>query len=321
MIGFGLVLLLVAGAAEWGLRTLTDRYDRSVLKELLLDPAARRGHSSVSGPLNYLLVGSDLRPNSGPDSEQRSDTIIIVHIPRGLDRAYLISVPRDLLVKIPAAGGYGGGSDKINAAFQYGGGGHGGARLLSATLTRLTHIQFDGAALIDFTGFQQVIDLLGGIRMCLDAPVRSIHTHTLFKPGCQQMNGAQALDFARQRYDLPRGDFDRQHHQQQMLRAMLEKVPTDEVMTNPVKLDRIIRAVASSITMDTNGVALEELIFALRGLRSQALVGVQVPSYPEMIEDTSYVLLYDTAVDLFRAMDESHVAEWVRDNPKWVNRL
>ncbi|MGC1214404.1 MAG: LCP family protein, partial [Micromonospora sp.] len=205
---------MLAAIGTVGLRLLTDRYDRQVVKEQLLDPSARRERTAVSGPLNYLLIGSDQRPdNRSPD--QRSDTILIVHLPAGLHRAYLISIPRDLLVAIPpAANGYGGGTDKINAAYRHGGGGEAGTRLLSATLTRLTGVRFDGAALIDFSGFRKVIDLLGGIRMCLDTEVRSIHTGTLFSQGCQQMDGARALDFVRQRYDLPGGDYDRQRHQQ-----------------------------------------------------------------------------------------------------------
>jgi anionic cell wall polymer biosynthesis LytR-Cps2A-Psr (LCP) family protein len=160
----GAALLLLAVVSGVGLRALTDRYDRSVAKQNLLDPGARQEHRTVSGPLNYLLVGSDQRTGS-PDAGARSDTIIIVHIPAGLKQAYLISVPRDLYVEIPPGAGYQGGSDKINAAFEYGGGGQGGSQLLSATLTRLTGIRFDGAALIDFSGFKQVIDLVGGVRM------------------------------------------------------------------------------------------------------------------------------------------------------------
>lgn len=248
---------------------------------------------------------------------------MIMHIPAGLSRAQLISIPRDLLVDIPASadGGYPGGSDKINAAFQHGGGGRGGTRLLSAALTRLTGVRFDGAALIDFSGFRRVIDLLGGVQMCVDAPVRSIHTQTLFQPGCQRMSGAQALDFARQRYDLPNGDYDRQRHQQQLLKAILDKISTEGLLTKPVKLDQLIRAIGSSVTADTNGFALEDLVFALRGLHTDSLVGVQVPSYPEMIDDVSYVVLDEGASGLFRSMREQTVDDWIRANPKWVNHI
>jgi LCP family protein required for cell wall assembly len=316
------VLLLIAGVGGIGARMLAERYDRSVIKEMLLDPEARHERSSVSGPLNYLLVGSDRRAGT-PENEQRSDTIMMMHIPAGLNRAYLVSIPRDLLVDVPEspATGYGGGSDKINSAFQHGGGGQGGTQLLSATLTRLTGVRFDGAALIDFSGFRRVIDLLGGVRICVDAPVHSIHTGAVFNPGCQQMTGAQALDFARQRYDLPNGDYDRQRHQQQLIKSIMDKVTVNDVVTNPIKLDQVIRAVGSSFTMDTNGLPLEDLVFALRGLRSDSLAGIQVPSYPEMIDDISYVVLDDGASELFQSMRGRTVQDWARANPRWVNRL
>ena len=157
--------------------------------------------------------------------------------------------------------------------------------------------------------------------MCVDTPVRSIHTNTQFNPGCQQMNGTQALDFARQRYDLPNGDYDRQRHQQQLLKAILDKIATDKLLTNPVKLDQVVRAVGSSLTMDTNGVAVEDLIFGLRDLRSDALVGIRVPAYSEMVDDTSYEMLDEEADDLFRSLASPHVEDWVRTNPKWVNQI
>ncbi|MGW0435309.1 LCP family protein [Micromonospora sp. NPDC003197] len=314
--------MLLSGVTGFGLRALIDRYDQSIAKDNLLDPAARRHHAAVTGPLNYLLVGSDRRPTS-PDSEQRADTIMIAHIPASLDRAYLVSIPRDLLVTIPQSTvtGYEGGSDKINAAFQHGGGGQGGTQLLSATLTHLTGLRFDGAALIDFTGFQRVIDLVGGIRMCVDTPVRSIHTKRQFDPGCQQMDGAQALDFARQRYDLPNGDYDRQRHQQQLLKAILDKISTDNLLTNPVKLDQVLRAIGSSVTMDTNGVAIEDLLFGLRGMRSDALTGIRVPAYSEMLDDTSFEMLDEGAADLFQSLGGRHVDDWVSGNPKWINQI
>lgn len=322
-LGVGLLLVLLSALGGAGLHLLANRYDGSVVKERLLDPAARRERADVAGPLNYLLVGSDQRPGASPDHDQRSDTIMIAHLPAGLTRARLISVPRDLLVEIPPAPatGYPGGTDKINAAFQYGGGGQGGTRLLSATLTRLAGIRFDGAALIDFSGFARVIDLLGGVRMCVDTRVESIHTRTVFEVGCHQMDGARALDYARQRYDLPNGDFDRQRHQQQLMRAMLDRITTTDLIRNPLRLDQVIRAIGSSFTVDTNGVPLEDLIFALRGLRTDALLGVQLPSHAEMIDELSYVMLDAAADDLFAALRGADLERWIRANPRWVNPL
>lgn len=320
--GVGLVLLVVAGGGLVAVQALTARYERSVDRDLLLHPAARREHVGLTGPLNYLLVGSDRR---GPATrhDERSDTIIIAHLSRGLDQAYLVSIPRDLLVAIPASPstGFPGGPDKINAAFQYGGGGEGGTRLLSATLTQLTGIRFDGAALIDFAGFQRVIDLLGGVRMCVPTPVRSIHTGTVYEQGCQEMTGAQALDYARQRYDLPGGDYDRQRNQQQLLGAILAKATSSQVLSNPIKVDRLIRAVGSSFTLDTNGTPLEDLVLALREMPRGALHGIQLPSHPYEAGGLSFVRLEPAAGDLFVALADSKVRQWADANPTWVHRL
>ncbi|XXG10391.1 LCP family protein [Micromonospora sp. SH-82] len=298
---------------------LTDRYDRTVSREQLLDPGARKDDTELDGPLTYLLVGSDRRLGT-TDESQRSDSILVVHVPAGLRRAYLISVPRDLLVDIPpGANGSPGGPDKINAAYERGGGGQGGVRLLSATLSRLTGLRFDGAGVVDFAGFRAVIDLLGGVRMCVDTEVRSIHTGAVFSPGCHRMDGGQALDYVRQRYDLPGGDYDRQHHQQQLLRAMMEQAGQTDLRRNPVKLDRVLRAVGGSLTVDTNGVPIEELLLALRDLPADALLGVQVPSAPQTIDEVSYVVLDDAVGGgLFAALRDDRVAEWATGNSRWV---
>lgn len=303
------------------MRALTDRYDRSVTRGHLLDDDVRRDRTETDGPLTYLLVGSD-RFRSGGGADERSDTILLVHLPKGLRQAYLISVPRDLLVAIPPApNGYGGGQDKINAAYDLGGGGEAGTRLLSTTLHRLTGLEFDGAATIDFTGLRTVIDLLGGVRMCVDTEVRSVHTGTVFAPGCQQMDGARALDYVRQRYDLPGGDYDRQRHQQQLLRAMLDRAGETNLRGDPLRMDQVIRAVGSSLTVDTNGVPLEELVLALRALPTDGLVGVGVPSAPQVIGQVSYVVLANGGDGLFESVRRARMAQWTSANPRWVNRL
>ncbi|MGC4806539.1 LCP family protein [Micromonospora sp. DT233] len=321
MLGVGLALTLLAAAAVVGLKTLSQRYERTVTREQLLDPQARRDRTDLDGALNYLLVGSDRRAGS-TGGDQRSDSIVVVHVPAGVRQAYLISVPRDLMVQIPpGSAGWGGGTDKINAAFEHGGGGEAGVRLLSATLSRLTGLRFDGAALIDFAGLRQVVDLLGGVRMCVDTEVRSIHTGTLFAPGCQQMDGRRALDYVRQRYDLPGGDYDRQRHQQQLLRAMLDRAGATDLRRDPVRLDRLIRAVGASLTVDTNGVPLEELVLTLRDLPPDGLTGVRLPSHPELVDEVSYVVLDNGGNGLFDAVRGARMPDWAQANPAWTTRL
>lgn len=324
------MLAVLAGGTIGGLKLLVHRYDSAVRKATLLDTGARApapdmgglAHVTMRGPLNFLLLGSDAR-EADPIMGQRSDTIIIVHVPATMDRAYLISIPRDLRVKIPAdpAHGFYGSTEKINAAFNYGGGGEGGVQLMSKTLTNLLGIKFDGAAIIDFSGFQKVVGIMGGVDMCVDETTRSIHTNAVYKPGCQHLVGWQALDYVRQRETLPGGDYDRQRHQQQFLKALFQEALGKGVASNPIKLDQIIRAVGSSMTVDTNGVSLDQLLFSLRAVQPDTLAGIRLPSYPTMIGDTSYVLPYQQASALYKAIAKDTVDTWLKQNPTWANSV
>lgn len=322
-------LALVLGGLVVAGRTLLHRYESAVSHDVLLDPSARDADSLAgsrlrSGPLNLLLVGSD-RPAVTADRSvgQRTDTILIVHVSADRTRADLISVPRDLRVRIPrfASTGFAGSREKINAAFERGGGTGGGVRLLSATLTKLTGVRFDGAAVIDFSGFVRVIDALGGVRMCVDTAVTSIHTGRRFAVGCQSMTGPQALDYSRQRYGLPGGDYDRQRHQQQLAKAVLAKAVASGVAVNPFKIDALIRSIGRSLTVDTGKASLARLVLALSNIRPGSLVGIRVPSHPRTIRGVSYVLRDDESTGLFRALRHGDLTAWARSHPRWVNAI
>jgi LCP family protein required for cell wall assembly len=325
----GLALVLLAGAGFGATKLLQHRYESSVARQVLLaptarssDPAARSTAWRTGGPLNFLLLGSDMRAGE-PDEGQRSDTIIVMQVNAERTGAYLISIPRDLLVDIPEfpLTGFYGSHQKINAAFQFGGGGGGGVQLLSATLADLVGIKFDGAAVLDFGGFAKVVDLLGGVRMCVDTEVTSIHTGRTFPLGCQTFNGDEALDYSRQRYGLENGDYDRQRHDQQLIKAVFSTALNGGITRNPVKVDQFIRALGSSLTMDTGGASLTDVMLALRGLRPEALVGVAVPSYPEMIGSESFVLMDQDAPTLFEAVQQAKLPDWALTYPQWVHAL
>ncbi len=354
LVAVGALLILLSAGTVSVINVLARRYENSVTHDELLSPDSREDTDSglgrsVRGPLNYLLIGSDFKPRA-PQDGQRSDTIIILHIPATLDRAYLVSIPRDLRVEIPPypAAGFRGDETKINAAFQHGGGGRGGAQLVAETLTRLVGIRFNGAAIINFEGFKRAVDVLGGVFLCVDRRVASNHMGydkngnllelyadeegriqglpeggqpVTYEEGCRRMSGVLALDYSRIRYGLPRGDYDRQAHQQQFLRAVLAEGLSQGIATNPVKFDQFLRAVGSALTVDTGDDRLADLIFGLRHVTPRTLVGVAVPSYPEMIGGVSYILPEALAGSLYKAVREDHLDAWTVENPSWVNHL
>jgi LCP family protein required for cell wall assembly len=354
-VALGVVLILASGGTIAAMKLLTQRYERSITRQELVAPEARQEpppsvpESTVKGPLNYLLLGSDYRTGN-PNDGQRADSIIVVHVPATLDRAYLISIPRDLRVTIPPykPKGFGGDVTKINAAYQYGGGGRGGAQLLSATVSQLMGIKFNGAAIINFDGFRHAVDVLGGVYMCVDHTVASNHLGVdrngrilelyadeegriqnvppgggpyVFQQGCRRMDGRLALDYARIRYGLPAGDYDRQRHQQQFLKAVMQEATGDGVITNPLKFDEFLRAVGAALTVDTGEMGLADLLFGLRGVTPSSFVGIKMPSHPEMIDEISYVLPDQAAPALFRAIQKDTLEAWTAANPNWVNQL
>ncbi len=313
-----LVLVLVGAAGLVATRAAVWIYDRAVRRDVLLDPDARAAGSGVAGPLNLLLLGSDKR-RSNPAMGERADTIIIVHLTRDLDHAFLISIPRDLLVDIPAQPGtsFPGARTKINAAFEYG-----GAPLVASTLSNLTGIRFDGAAVIDFAGLRAAVTVLGGVRMCVDTRTVSIHTGAVFEKGCRRMDAKQALDYLRQRDSLPDGDFGRQRHQQQFIKALAAEARRQNLLLHPLKLDRLLRSVASSLVVDLGDVSVTDLLWSVRGISEQNLTGIRLPAYSDMIDNISYVLAEQPrAPDLFAAVRTDTLAAWASANPKWVNRI
>jgi LCP family protein required for cell wall assembly len=210
---------------------------------------------------NLLLLGVDRRDGDG--WAYRTDTIMLVTLDRETRSAGLLSIPRDLQVSIP---GYG--EDRINTANVYGSldSSEGGPRLLRETIEANFRIPVDGYLMVDFYGFERVIDVLGGIEV--DVPevlhdtrypdprpgdphaYKTIH----FEAGRQQMDGARALEYARSR--MSTSDFDRAKRQQLILLAIRERALS---VGGILRWPALARTVVDSVRTDTT---LRELLAA-----------------------------------------------------------
>jgi polyisoprenyl-teichoic acid--peptidoglycan teichoic acid transferase len=352
-VALGSLLLLGSGGVLVTSQVLVARYSSAVHVENLLPDEAGSGHearSTVKGPLNILLVGIDQRPNE-PETLPRADSILILHIPAGLDRGYLISLPRDLLVDIPAfpRAQYAGGTDKINAAMAFGSRVPGqprpsttqGFTLLAKTVSNYTRIKrFDAGAIISFVGFQKLVDAMGGVDLYVDTPVKSEHRkpdgsmrtqkpggggytgpQAQYTVGRHHLKGWQALDYVRQRYGLPNGDYDRQRHQQQFIKAMIAQAFRKDVVTNPIKLDRVLRAAGESLTFDGQGHTVVEYAFALKNIRSSSVVTLKLPGESVFNgEDYAGERLKAPAQEYFAAVRRDRVDQFVDAHPELINK-
>src|SRR5450830_595862 len=166
---------------------------------------------------DYLFLGIDERENQDK-FQGRTDTIILYHLgSNGVDA--LISLPRDTLVELK-----GHGTNKINAAYEFG-----GADMISDEIYKLTDIGVDKIMLVNFAGFKKIIDALGGVNITITEPLHDPMSGSDFNPGTYNFNGEQALAFARNR-ETAKGDFDRMDRQKYLLSEVFKQKANFSIM-------------------------------------------------------------------------------------------
>jgi LCP family protein required for cell wall assembly len=343
---FGALLMMASGAGIVGSKVLINSATDAVTSTNLIGGAKKsdaEGGKSLDGPIDLLLMGVDARQRWAVD-DLRADTIIVLHIPASHDQAYLVSIPRDTEVVVPpfAKSRYAGGTAKATEAFfhgaQNGGGWAGGAQLMAQTLKNATGISFDGAAIIDFNGFKGVIDALHGVHMCVDQRVKSHHMAWVdgkpewlaearksgrMKPiwhevGCKDMEGWEALDYARQRYGLKNGDYDRQRHQQQLIKAIAKKAGNSGVLTNPIKVSQLIKAAGKAFVLDTGGVPVADFMFTLKGVAANDLVLLRTNSGTFAGNSNGRETISPLSKNMFSAVRQDKLADFIIGNPAVV---
>ena len=283
-------------------------------------------------PCNYLLLGSDSRAGLGTDrfgtnediGGARADTIMLVHTDPRLEKAIVLSFPRDLWVSIRGRG-----SDRINTAFE-GGPRHGGPQRMAQTVADLTGLTIDHYLFVDLAGFQKVVDTIGGVDMCIpaynvntpgwlpatDADGQPIQVYVgdqghiadpnaglNIEPGCQRLGGEQALAYVRARHlpcdDIP--DFSRIGRQQQFLRALVNQMLRPSMV---VRAPALVPRVLDALRRD-EGLLPSELVYLvgqLRGLSTGAVEFRAVPGVSAFEGEKSVVKMDPAAERLFAAI-------------------
>jgi LCP family protein required for cell wall assembly len=309
--GLVVVLALIIGGGLW----IYGSNLNSKLKNT--DPFSAnvgdRPLKTVDGALNNLLVGSDSRDpdtDMSKPGEWRSDTIVMVHVSADHNHVYLVSIPRDLYVYVPKMEGaiYSDRYAKINAAFAWG-----GLPLAVQTVENYTGVRIDHVVSIDFGGLKEVVDALGGVDMYVDKTIKSIHKpFRTFTKGNQHFDGAQALDYVRQRKQFPDGDFARMKHQQALLRALMDKATSTGTMVNPGKLNAFLQTLTKAVTVDKD-FALTDMVLQFRSMSSDKLTFLTSPNQGSANRDGESVVLSDKtkALALYDAMAKDTMAAYL----------
>ena len=231
--------------------------------------------SLTSAGTNWLITGSDSRAGLTRQQENqlalghdiagsRSDTIMLLHVPANGTRPTLVSLPRDSYVHIP-----GHGYNKLNAAYAFG-----GPKLLIATVQDATGLPVNHFMGIGFGGLVSVVNDVGGVQMCLKAPMKDPKAGLNLKAGCQVLNGDQALGFVRTRA-FAEGDLQREQDQRLLIKGILAKMTSAGTLANPFAIVPAANGAASAITVD-QGTGLDQLISVAFALRNPVTTTVPI---------------------------------------------
>ncbi|MGI8426557.1 MAG: LCP family protein [Actinomycetota bacterium] len=251
-------------------------------------------------PMNVLLLGSDTRDvltqqerkSFGTIPGKRADTVILLHLDEKQQKAVLVQFPRDLRVTYPD-----GSVGKINAVYQK------GPDAMVATVKRLTGLPVNHYVEVDFNGFNNIIDTLGGVEIYFEKPLKDADSGLNVPKGCVKVEGPQALAFVRVR--KIDDDFGRIARQQLFVRLMMEKIATPATLLNPAKLVKLVNLFSNNVKHDAQLTVgdVKNIALRLRGFDSRKVDMRVVPSAGARIRGVSYVVANQAESDaLFTAI-------------------
>ncbi len=177
-----------------------------------------------------------------------TDTIILISYNQDTGKTSMVSIPRDLYLKI-----YGTKKDKINTAYQVGLARNDGLTFVKKLFSRITGVYIDSAVVVDFSAFKSIINQLGGVDVTLDKPFSETQQwgYTFSLPaGLNHLNSDQALYYARSRYSS--NDFDRAARQQQIVMAVKDKISALNILSDPIRTLGVLNTVRTNINTDLN---------------------------------------------------------------------
>ncbi|MET4540535.1 LCP family protein required for cell wall assembly [Arthrobacter bambusae] len=229
--------------------------------------------------MNILVMGSDTRGSAELDidtqasTDQRADTLMLVHVPADRKNVYAVSLMRDLWVDVPGKG-----ESKINAALALG-----GVPLMVQTVESLFQQRIDHVAMVDFEGFKGLTDALGGVEVDVKipfAPAKGPMKGHYYEAGKQTLNGDEALAFVRERMSFSDGDYQRVRNQQAYMKAIISKTIARETLTNPVTVNSMVSAVSPFISVDKSfdAAAIGSLALGMKNLRASDTVMFTLPT-------------------------------------------
>ena len=311
-----LLAILTGAAVNLAYRNLDGGIESQDITSLLTDRPEKEEVEGPMEPLNILVMGTDDRSCEGCaiDGETGgggSDTTLLIHVSADRQEAYGISLPRDALVTRPdcvTEDGEtipGGELEMFNTAFALG-----GPACTIQTVEQLTGVLIDHYVTVDFNGFVDMVDAVGGVEVCIPKDVADPTHNIYFDAGTQTLEGRQALNYVRERYVLSaNSDIGRMKRQQAFIASMVNKVVSAGTLTRPDRVFGFLKAATRSITVDEELGSIKDLVDLALQFRDTGLGDIEFVTVPnEPYEpDPNRLVWSDKAAKLWKrvAKDKS----------------
>ncbi|MFE6776888.1 LCP family protein [Streptomyces sp. NPDC057702] len=264
-----------------------------------------------NGSMDILVLGSDSRAGKNDkygkdEGGARSDTAMILHVYEGRKNASVVSIPRDTLITRPTCTKDGQETPAaqrvmFNTAYEVG-----GPACAVKTVESITSIRMDHYLEVDFSGFKDLIDELGGVDITTTEPIKDKQSHLNLEPGEHTLNGEQSLGLVRTRHGVGDGtDLGRITLQQAFVKALLDQVKDVNVFGNPKKLFDLADTSTKALTTDSDLASVDELLGFARGLKgidSRHMTMVTLPVVYDTIDINRVVPMEDKARQVWQAL-------------------
>ncbi|MEU0220080.1 LCP family protein [Streptomyces sp. NPDC006265] len=288
------------------------------LKSVDIDQAlgTDRPKKADNGSENILVLGSDTRSGGNKklgggtdDGSARSDTAMIVHVYKGHKKASVVSVPRDTLIDRPSCTDTKGNeypaarNVMFNSAYSTA-----GAACAVKTVESITDLRMDHYLEVDFTGFQKLIDDLGGVEITTTKSIDDPDSHLKLKAGTHTLDGKQALGLVRTRHGVGDGsDLGRIQLQQAFIKALVNQIKDVGVFSNPKKLLDLAESATKTVTADSDLGSVNKLASFANGLKGISPSNMHMITMPVAYDpaDPNRVLLQEKKADqIWKALEK-----------------
>ncbi|MFI0237480.1 LCP family protein [Streptomyces sp. NPDC016845] len=261
-----------------------------------------------NGSEDILVLGSDSRAGKNQkagggtdDGSARSDTAMVVHVYKGHKKASIVSIPRDTLIERPSCTDKDGtehpaqSNAMFNSAYSTG-----GAACAVKTVESISGIRMDHYVEVDFSGFEQLIDDLGGVKVTTSKAIDDPDSHLELDAGTHQLTGEQALGLVRTRHGVGDGsDLGRIQLQQAFMKALMDQLGHLGVFGNPKKLYDLANTATKSVTTDSDLASVKDLTSFAGGLKGIGSDDMNMVTLPVQYDtaDANRVLVDQTKAD------------------------